>query len=168
MFKAFAIKIGNTAGDKKLKSLVKNITANYPSFKVEGLTHKHRPNIELQSETTIITDTSFTSVKDVKIRNTEYLTMGYSKNYDISFETKKDLHFAGIPLVKVLDVNKDFDKIITLLATYVSENYALESLVNLILGFREVEAEPAVIVKQYSCFATVNGQPRPYSYKRKR
>lgn len=128
MFKqSFAIKIGKTLNDKVLAEAIVKLSKLYPKLKVEGLGERKLrkakykdPELSVKKNTLIIQQ---------DLEEQEYITVGFSNKYDISFETKSKVFACGfIPLVKVLDIRKDFDKIMDRLSSFVITKYPKRSV----------------------------------------
>ena len=114
--KGFAIKIGRTTGDRLLADLIKKLANRYSGFTVENLTHaRTTPSVTQSVRTTIVNNTLVREVNVTKKKN-EYLTVGFSNTFDVSFEAKSDIYIGGIiPAIKIYDINKDFIEVVLLL-----------------------------------------------------
>lgn len=156
----FAIKIGTTKQDKQLANAIKKLSDHFPTLAVEGLNRKMRK--DKIKGATIINICQNIYAADIEIEKAEYLTFGVSKKYDISFETEEALPklFGVIPTVPVYNIKKDYNKVINLLGQFMIERYPLESIVNVLNGWKK--PQPTHRVVKYSTYVEVNGVPVSY------
>lgn len=154
----FGIKIGSLSQNLAFAETVEMLTSYYPSLVVEGFNTDFRP-AEVEVETSSF---GFGICAKVTKKKRDIIVVGNSNIYDLTLESSKDYSILGglFSTLEILDITKDADKIMKLLAEYVTKTYPATTLANFIN--KPVTRCAAVVVKK-SNYVLVDGCPISYA-----